>query len=419
MQVNLSKWQTQVFDDSHRFKVVICRRRAGKTTLSSLLMIEFATKNPKSTVWYVSPSYRQSEQIMWRMIKEYLPKHAIKNTNDSKLRLELKNGSYIELKGADTEPDSLRGVRIDFLVLDEIDSFRNWKTVWSEVLRPTLIDSAGAALFIGTPKGYRHLFELYNKQLDDMDFKSYKFSSYENPFLKVEEIDKAKQELDEDTFAQEFMAEFKKYTGLVYKEFSREIHAIDPYDIPIDWVRYRMIDFGFINPTAVVFMAVNPAGGLIVYNLIYKKGLSTPDLANLIAQHSTGQSFVSTIGDSASASDISELSSYGISIYGVKKESGDRNEDWSTYRIRKITEKLKNKSLKVFRTLEPLIYEFENYQYKEVQEGEIVKEVPMKMNDHALDALSYGIVNLPEYVEKSYTPMTTTTYNRSKFNVGI
>lgn len=417
MQVQLSKWQTKVYDDPHRFKVIICGRRAGKTTLSALKIIDFALTHPKSNVWYVSPSYVQSEQIMWRMIKDYLPKQAIKSTNDTKLRIELKNNSYIELKGADTEPDRLRGVKLDFLVLDEIDSFRNWKIVWEEVLRPTLMDSKGHAMFIGTPKGYRHLFELYNKQVGDTDYISYKFTSYDNPFLPKEEIDKAKQETDEDTFAQEYLAEFKKYSGLVYKDFSREKHVVTPFEIPVSWTRYRMIDFGFVHPTAVVFMAIDDKGGLVIYDLIYQAGLSTPELANLIAQRSVGQSFVSTIGDSAAASDISELSSYGIAVFGVKKESGDRDVDWATYRIRKITEKLKTGTIRVFSNLEPLIYEFENYQYKEVQEGGITKEVPMKMNDDALDALSYGVVNLPEYIEKTYQSEMRSPYNPSKWSI--
>lgn len=417
MQVQLSKWQTKVYDDPHRFKVIICGRRAGKTTLSALKIIDFAINHPKSNTWYVSPSYVQSEQIMWRLITNYLPKQAILRKNDTKLRIELKNGSYIELKGADTEPDRLRGVKIDFLVLDEIDSFRNWKIVWEEVLRPTLMDSKGHAMFIGTPKGYRHLFELYNKQISDSDYISYKFTSYDNPFLPLDEIDKAKKETDEDTFAQEYLAEFKKYTGLVYKEFSREKHVVPPFEIPVSWTRYRMIDFGFVHPTAVVFMAIDEKGGLVVYDLIYQAGLSTPELANLIAQRSVGQSFVLTIGDSAAASDISELGSYGIAVFGVKKESGDRDVDWATFRIRKITEKLKTGMIRVFSTLEPLIYEFENYQYKEVQEGGITKEVPMKMNDDALDALSYGVVNLPEYLEKTYETPVRTTYNHNKWSI--
>lgn len=417
MEVLLSDWQTTVYEDEHRFKVIICGRRAGKTTLSALKIIDFAINHPKSNTWYVSPSYVQSEQIMWRLITNYLPKQAILRKNDTKLRIELKNGSYIELKGADTEPDRLRGVKIDFLVLDEIDSFRNWKIVWEEVLRPTLMDSKGHAMFIGTPKGYRHLFELYNKQVSDTDYISYKFTSYDNPFLPKEEIDKAKQETDEDTFAQEYLAEFKKYSGLVYKDFSREKHVVPPFEIPVSWTRYRMIDFGFVHPTAVAFMAIDEKGGLVVYDLIYQAGLSTPELANLIAQRSVGQSFVSTIGDSAAASDISELGSYGIAVFGVKKESGDRDVDWATFRIRKITEKLKTGMIRVFSTLEPLIYEFENYQYKEVQEGGITKEVPMKMNDDALDALSYGVVNLPEYLEKTYETPVRTTYNHNKWSI--
>lgn len=416
MNVQLSKWQTKVLDDNHRFRVVVCGRRAGKTTLSSLLMIQHALDNAKSNVWYVSPSYKQSEQIMWRMIKEYLPKHTIAKTNDTKLRIELKNGSYIELKGADTSPDSLRGVRIDFLILDEIDSFKNWNTVWKEVLRPTLIDSQGKAMFIGTPKGYRQLYDLFNEK--DSQYISFRFTSYDNPYLAKEEIDSARAESDEDTFAQEYLAEFKKYSGLVYKAFNRETHIIPPFEIPSGWVRYRGVDFGFINPTAVVSIAIDPKGIIYVYDVLYEKGLSTPNLAQLMAQRAINQHFMMTLGDSASASDISELNTYGIPITAVEKSSGEKDVDWLTYRVRKITERLLNGTIKIFSNCEPLIFEFENYQYKEVQEGGIIVEKPMKMNDHALDALSYIVVNIPEYIEKTYNTTPYIPYNPRKWNVG-
>ena len=183
-------------------------------------------------------------------------------------------------------------------------------------------------------------------------------------------------------------------------------------------MRYRGVDFGFINPTAVVSIAIDPKGIIYVYDVLYEKGLSTPNLAQLMAQRAINQHFMMTLGDSASASDISELNTYGIPITAVEKSSGEKDVDWLTYRVRKITERLLNGTIKIFSNCEPLIFEFENYQYKEVQEGGIIVEKPMKMNDHALDALSYIVVNIPEYIEKTYNTTPYIPYNPRKWNVG-
>jgi PBSX family phage terminase large subunit len=418
-KVELTAWQSKVFKDTHRFIVVSAGRRVGKSTLSALKMIEFALKNANSFITYVAPSYRMAEEIMFRMIKQLLPKMAIERVHEPpKMRFELKNGSMIQLKGADSGPDALRGVRIDYLVCDEISAFRNWEVVWNEVLRPTLTDTKGSALFIGTPKGYNHFFNLYQQEKNDNDYKSYKFTSYDNTYLDPAEIDKAKQELEDDVFGQEYLAEFTRFSGLVYKEFSREKNLIKRIPLSPNWNYNRGIDFGFIHPTAVIFMVIDDKGNYIVYDTIRRSRLLNPDLAQLIQQKSGTDRFTLTVADSAQASDIAELNRYGIAVQSVEKTSKVSGEDFTAYKIRKVSEKLKSGQLQIFDHLEDLISEFENLQYHEVRDGLVYKEVPVKLDDDLLDALAYLIISLPESVTPVFRNQSTTAYNKNKWVIG-
>jgi len=402
LQIKLHPNQYQTATDNHRFRVVCAGRRFGKSVLSRSIVLDWATKK-QGLYWIVSPTYQMAKDIHWKQgYNLEIPQDWILKKNEVDLEIVLKNGSRIALKSAEN-PDRLRGVGLSGLVVDEIAFLKDWKRIWKEALRPSLSDTKAPALFISTPLGYNHFYDLWMKgQTDDKEWKSWHFTTYDNPYIAVSEIEQAKSELDEDTFAQEYLGEFKKFTGLVYKEFSRENNVIEPIELQPNWTYYRGVDFGWVNPTAVVFVAITDKGELFVFDEIYQKGLQTPDLAQLIKQKSSGKAFTNTIADSAQIADIEELRKYGLMINPVEKTSGSPTESWTAYRIRKVNEKLKTKTLKVFSTCKNLIFEFENYQYHEIRNGSEVKEVPMKINDHAINALEYLICSLPEKIEASY-----------------
>jgi len=252
--IKLNKWQSIVARDKTRFLRLNCGRRSGKSTLAALKLIYFAARSPGAVLYYVSPSYVQSKAIMFEMIKKYSPKGLFSKVTETPPVFTLVNGASIHLKGADSEPDALRGVRLDYLVCDEVSSFRNWDTVWNQVLRPTLVDSKGAAMFISTPKGHNFWFDFFMKK--DPEFASYTFSSYDNDYLDEAEIEKTKKEMAEDDFRQEFMAEFVTVEGQVYKEWSLKDQYVDiSYDplLPVE----VSFDFGVNDPTAIVWFQRN------------------------------------------------------------------------------------------------------------------------------------------------------------------
>lgn len=228
MQVVLHEGQLQVANDDHRFRIICAGRRWGKSVLARLLVLQWATLKA-GVYWIVSPTYRQGKQNHWLELKKEIPKEWVEKWNEVELSCTLKNGAVIALKGAEN-PDGLRGVKLRGLVIDEIASIRNWEWLWSEVLRPTLTDYEAPALFISTPKGFNHFYELFEQgQHADSIYKSWRFSSYDNPYIPSSEIDQAKAELPDDTFQQEYLAGFTRFTGLIYKEFllDRHVHSFE------------------------------------------------------------------------------------------------------------------------------------------------------------------------------------------------
>ena len=157
---------------------------------------------------------------------------------------------------------------------------RNWKSNWQEVIRPTLTDTKGECLFISTPKGFNHFYELYNLESKDDDYRSFHFTSYDNPYIPREELDKARLEITEDRFAQEYLADFRKTEGLVYKEFDRKIHLYKD-ETPKIGLKFAGIDFGFTNPAAIITIVRDYDSKYWITNEWYKTGQTDAQIAEV------------------------------------------------------------------------------------------------------------------------------------------
>ena len=213
--MKLSTPQRQVADDQARFRVLVTGRRFGKTTLA-IRELCYTARIPGRVCWYVAPSYRQAKQIAWVKLKKILQDlRWVKNINEAELTVVLKNGSRICLRGADN-PDSLRGVGIDFLVLDECADIS--ESAFTEVLRPTLSDTKGNALFIGTPKGMNWFYDLYQRgqTQTEEEWSSYLYTTIEGGWVDQDEIDQAKRDLDAKTYRQEYLGTWESYSGVIY-----------------------------------------------------------------------------------------------------------------------------------------------------------------------------------------------------------
>jgi len=241
LNIDLHPAQLQIFNSKNRFKIVAAGRRFGKSYLSAWLLLINAIQSESKDVFYVAPTFQQAKDIMWGMLKD-LGKDLIASAHENTAVLTLVNGRKIYLKGSD-RPDTLRGVGLYFVVLDE---YANMKPqVWEQIIRPTLADVRGSALFIGTPAGKNHFFDLYKDALEDDDWDSFQFQSVDNPFLPVDEIEASKKSMSSMSFRQEFEASFETFSGGIFKE---EWFKVDEepeegnYVIAIDPAGYEAVE---------------------------------------------------------------------------------------------------------------------------------------------------------------------------------
>ena len=275
----LSPAQTKIVEAPQRFKVVIAGRRFGKTHLS-IRELCYNARLPDRTVWYVAPTYRQAKMITWKKLRNKLNdlKWA-KKINETELSIELKNGSTISLKGADNY-DSLRGIGLDFLVIDEFADVD--AEAWYETLRPTLADKQGGALFIGTPKGMNWAHDLYTMFEDYPDeWASFQYTTIDGGNVKPEEVEAARRSLDERTFRQEFEATFETFSGRVFYAFDRK-HNLLQYTPPDAQPELHIgMDFNVDNNSCVIAVRPN-ANVLHVVDEIKLMGSNTDEMVQEI-----------------------------------------------------------------------------------------------------------------------------------------
>ena len=209
-----------------RFVVLVAGRRFGKTYLAVAALIICAAASSNLKVWYVAPTYKQAKEITWDILRSALPRDWIQKINETELRIVLKNGSSIALKGADN-PDSLRGPGLDLLVIDEASIIKNLKNLWEAVLGPTLATTQGKAFFIGTPCGYDYFYKLYSKSIstgfEDSDkWAGFQWTSEEGGYIPDDELAMNRRTLDPRIFRQEYEASFETLAGRVYHAFDRD-----------------------------------------------------------------------------------------------------------------------------------------------------------------------------------------------------
>ncbi len=396
----LSKPQKKILECSNRFRVLITGRRFGKTFLCIQEMAKFARYNNKK-VWYIAPTYRMAKDIVWNDLVDRMTKHKwIKKLNHSDLKLTLRNGSEISLRGADNE-NSLRGVGLDFLVMDEFADVK--EHAWYEVLRPTLSDKNGSALFCGTPRGYGNWsYNLFTKENEDEQWKSFQFTTLEGGQVSANEIEQAKQDLDERTFNQEYMASFVNYAGQIYYNFDRKENVMDNYVPDTNEIHIGM-DFN-IDPMSAVICELK-GNNIYLYEEIVIYSSNTDEMVQEIKNRFKDK-HIFVYPDPASKQ--RKTSAGGVTDLAILKNAGfhlrvRNNHPLIRDRINAVNTKLKNgvgdRTLFIANKCKTMLKSIERQIYKEGT------TVPDKDNnyDHMNDALGY----LVEYlypVKRQFTP---------------
>ena len=243
LNIELLDWQKKAWVDDTRFLVIAAGRRTGKTRLAAWKLIVKALEATRGNVFYVAPTQGQARDIMWQSLLD-LGQEVIVSAHINNLQIKLINGSTISLKGAD-RPETMRGVSLYYLVMDEYADMK--PEVFEQILRPALADQKGGALFIGTPMGRNHFYELYKyaELGDDESYKAFHFTSYDNELLDADEINLAKKSMSSYAFRQEFMASFEARGSEMFKEewvkFG-ETPDVGDYYIAIDLAGFELVN---------------------------------------------------------------------------------------------------------------------------------------------------------------------------------
>ncbi len=250
-------------DRKERFACIVAHRRAGKTVacIYELLIRALYTPKQNARYAYVAPFFRQAKDTSWVYLKQAAQGVAV-DVRESDLRIILPNGAWITLYGGDN-PDSLRGIYLDGVIIDEIADCR--PSLWVEVILPTLADRRGWAAFIGTVKGMNHFYDFYEHAKTDDAWFSLMLKPDDTHILPEDELNEMKRQMDEASYAQEFLCDFTAAVkGTYYSDLIQDLESnartnlrnlYDP-DLPVQVAA----DLGYTDSTAFWFWQERPDG---------------------------------------------------------------------------------------------------------------------------------------------------------------
>lgn len=390
LQVELHSAQKAIAQDKHRFRVINAGRRFGKSTLVAWEMFAIAASCENARIPYYAPTRDDARDIMWKTLKEICEPLIVGEPNESRLEITIRNRfggtSLIVLYGWEAVQQRGKGVGVknNHVFFDEVSKFANFLFGWEEIIRPTLIDLQGGATFISTPNGFNHFYDLSLMEGKNPDYKYFHFTSWDNPHLKPEELQKMREEMGEDRYAQEVMGEFRKREGLVYKEFDRDTHIIQTLPEDLE-VLYKLggVDWGHNHPAAIITILKDYSGNYFISDEFHESGHTEEDIIDEVVR----RNFNKVYADPENASGIEGLKRRRVNVKKVNKIRGSVVSG-----ISKVQDALKQGKIKVLSSCTNVIQEFESYSYPD-EKGKLANENPLKENDDAMDAIRYVIMS--------------------------
>jgi len=371
----LLPWQEAVKCDRHRFKTIPAGRRSGKThLLCDLLIVAATTHCAGLPCWYVAPTYGMAKDIAWALLKDFTSDFyrvgLVTRYYETELKIEFLNGASINLKGADNQ-DSLRGRGLGFLGIDEIALMH--KDVWQRVLLPAVSTFGAPVVFIGTPKGFNYFYELCQlEKKQPNNWKTFHVKTSESGNVKPEEIELARQNMDEQSFRQEYEASFEMFAGQIFRW--------DEVELPSNGFKFDEIfyggDFGYSVDPAAVVRIYRKADEFWVEELIYETGLTNQALARRMKNCGIG-AYDDCYFDSAEPKSIDELITEGLNIKPSQKGPDS---------VRAGIDFLKSLNIHIVKPSPHIKAEHDSYCWKQDKSGADLPE-PVKFNDHAMSAI--------------------------------
>ena len=392
--MELHQKQSEFINSTKRYKLLNWGRRSGKTFAVGYEIFIALWEKDSALVSYYAPTRDDARNISWEDYKDLLADITIK-TNESLLEVEVKNKywgeegykgtSLLRLAGweAVKNRDKGRGVENDLVVLDEAAFFPMFKEKFEKVIEPTLLTSKGRLIVTSTPNGFNHFYELFMRARDDDEWFVSHCTSYDNPFNDPEELEKLKAKKEPDAFAQEYMADFRRVQGLVYKSFDHERHITDKvvegYDIATS---VGAVDFGFTNPSAMITIVKCRDNHFYIYDEYYETGKVQDELIQVMQS----RKLEAWYPDPAEPDRIEMMRRAGLTVKEVSKDIKAG--------VNTVQQLFRENRLHIHQDCKNLIFELNNYRWREQGTSSIdmnEPELPIKENDHLLDALRYAL----------------------------
>lgn len=400
----LTKAQSRVFRSKKRFLVCCAGRRFGKTVLALQWLVTEVASGPEGALgYYVAPYRVMAKAIAWDLLLK-ITRGWRKSYNVAELSVTLPGDRKIALKGAD-DPETLEGVGLRGVVLDEFARMK--REAWDKSIRPALSDKGGRALFIGKPRGMNHLKEFYERGLSEesqwSDWQSWLFTTAEGGNVPLADIADARETLPAKVYRQEYEATFETLAGRVYDGFTRRTHVVPHgelerlYKSGSRWQFARVAianDFGWTDPNATLVIGRTGTGRLVVMHEEYESNVLM-DESGWLGRFRQLRNEYSPNFFVADPSEPGHIAAMRRSLGGHPVVYGADNS--ITEGVRRVSIAMLNgpdgkPNLLVSDRCVNLIRELEGYVYKEVK-GTPTEE-PVDVENHACDALRYGVMAL-------------------------
>lgn len=408
-----------------RFKVPICGRRFGKSIMAARDLEPYLLM-PNRRYWIVGPTYDLGEKefrVIWddMIIKQGLGKERdIKKSYSKKqgdLSIEFPWRTRVEVRSAE-RPENLVGEGLHGVIMSE--AAKHTQDTWDRFIRPALTDFRGRATFPSTPEGQNWLYKMWQMGRDpkEPDFASWQFPSWENPHvyplgINDPEIQLARRTTPPDQFDQEYGADFTSFSGKIYKEWDESVHVQEVYFNPM-LPNYIAFDWGYAAPMAAIEFQVDAFGRVRVWREHYKSQVRLKDFLGELKSRKQppGYHLDLCFGDAADPEAVVSVSEdfapcladprskQGTS--GGTLDSGKREGIELIKGLLMLQEidqdefgtPIEIPSLTVDHSCENLIREFSNYRTAPAVKDRDPREMTYKKDDHALDALRYGLMHV-------------------------
>lgn len=395
--------QRQVlFEDPQRFKVIVWHRRARKTTTAMIELVKQSQMRIGS-YWHVFPTYAEAKDAVWRdpaMLFNIIPKDFIDHKNEQELIVYFKNGSYLQLKGADN-PERLLGAGPVGVVLDEYAMMK--RDTWDRVVQPILRENGGWCWFVSTPKSKNHLWEIYQRaKALPFEWSTYLLSAEKSNVLKPEQLEAARESMSEPLYKQEMLCEFLEGEVSVFRHV-REIMTAKP-ETPKTGHFYIMgVDLAKVRDYTVITI-FDTANNNQVYQDRFNKLEYPYQKAKIIATAKHYNNALCIVDASGLGDPITDdLLRAGLIVEPIKITEPLKKE-----LIEKLSIWIEQKKIRMI-NMEQTVFEFDNFSYIMGPTGRVRYSAPEGLHDDIVMSTALAVYKLtivyPKVINEELTPI--------------